>query len=452
MTILSLGRYGDLIGLLPIAWHEHQQGRRTTFVVSHEFADIFEGVTYCDIKRYSNGPIDLSGAIAACQGLPDLRVCQPFQNPDQRHLTDSFAKEAYRLGGFLGEFGKHPTVFDRRDYVREHTLLRKAFNGMLPCPFIALALDGISSPFTNHEYLRNKITQRFPDHFIVDLSTVHAERIYDLLGIMDCASCLVTIDTVHLWLANAAQCPTVALVNDEGDGWRASPPPSTAIATYGYSQAQADQICDSIESCILPTRETVLVADIHGTTPRHKKARQSWKKAFDRVMTPNQWVRTAQEIGDARPLPMLKTMMEYALMFTEGRDVIVWTNDDAAVHNMSAIEKHVRRFGATSVRRGPTHIGREMVAFRWDWLADRIHSFPDVAIASPWFDLAVAAWIRQQFGIVSTMENLLDDRYPCEIPNNGIFTHEDHESHWTTMMDAPAAKWNERIFKSVVKE
>jgi hypothetical protein len=452
MTILSLGRYGDLINLLPMAYAENKRGNRTTFVVSQEFRPLFDGVSYCDVRTYSNGPIDLAGAIRACQGLPDLRVCQPFQNPDQRHLTNSFAKEAYRLGGFLSEFGKHPTVFDRRDYVREHNLLMQAFNGMLPRPFIALALDGISSPFANHEHLRNKITQRFPEHQVIDLSQVKADRIYDLLGTMDCASCLVTIDTVHLWLANAAKCPTVALVNDDGDGWRASPAPSTAIASYGYSQAQSDQICDSIESCLLPTGDTVLVADIYGTTPRHKKAQKSWKRAFDKVMTPKNWIRTAHEIGDSRPLPMLKTMLEYALMFAEGRDVIVWTNDDVTVHDMSAIEKHVRRFGVVSVRRDPSHIGREMVAFRWDWLADRIHHFPDVAIACPWFDLAIAAWIRQQFGIVSTMENISEDRYPCELPSSGVFTHEPHESHWTAMMDAPAAKWNERIFNSVVKE
>jgi hypothetical protein len=99
------------------------------------------------------------------------------------------------------------------------------------------------------------------------------------------------------------------------------------------------------------------------------------------------------------------------------------------------------------VRRDPAHIGRELFAFRWDWLADRFYNFPDCVTASPWFDLVVAAWIRRQFGWVSTMDNLLQDRYPAEIPNENILFHPDHESSWKKSMKDPASLWNERILK-----
>jgi hypothetical protein len=161
-------------------------------------------------------------------------------------------------------------------------------------------------------------------------------------------------------------------------------------------------------------------------------------------------VRTAQEIGDSRPLPMLKSMLEKALKFAKGRDIIVWTNDDVQIQDLHPVVSHCRRFGAVGVRRDPAHIGRELFAFRWDWLADRIYNFPDCAVASPWFDLAVAAWIRRQFGWVSTMDNLIEDRYPAEIPNEKILHHPDHPSSWTGNMEAPASKWNERIFKMML--
>jgi hypothetical protein len=48
------------------------------------------------------------------------------------------------------------------------------------------------------------------------------------------------------------------------------------------------------------------------------------------------------------------------------------------------------------------------------------------------------------------MDNLGKDLYPCEIPNDGILHHPDHPSSWTGSMEAPASKWNERIFKMML--
>jgi hypothetical protein len=48
------------------------------------------------------------------------------------------------------------------------------------------------------------------------------------------------------------------------------------------------------------------------------------------------------------------------------------------------------------------------------------------------------------------MDNLIEDRYPAEIPNEKILHHEDHPSSWTGSMEMPASKWNERIFKMML--
>lgn len=48
-TILQLGRYGDVINVLPIARrHYLNTGEKPWFVIAKEFADILEGVTYVD--------------------------------------------------------------------------------------------------------------------------------------------------------------------------------------------------------------------------------------------------------------------------------------------------------------------------------------------------------------------------------------------------------------------
>jgi hypothetical protein len=48
------------------------------------------------------------------------------------------------------------------------------------------------------------------------------------------------------------------------------------------------------------------------------------------------------------------------------------------------------------------------------------------------------------------MDNLIEDRYPAEIPNEKILYHQDHPSSWTGSMERPASKWNERIFKMLL--
>jgi hypothetical protein len=442
MTILNLGRIGDNINLLPVLYSQHLAGRRPTIVTSGKYSEIFEAVSYCDVRKYSGDPVELSHAIGLCHGLPDLRVAQVFMHPKETKQERNYALESYRLGGFRDLWRRFPYVLDRRDLDREEKLIRN-----IKEPFIAVARLGISSPFANGERLVSNLKSRFPNHAIVDLAKITAEKFQDMLGILDQASCLVTIDTSFLWLANAAKCPTIALIND---GWRGSPPPVTATSTFRYKDFQVDSVCDEVEKTLLPTGQTWAIVDRFGQEKRHREAFKSQETAFNHLLTTSNLPRTAQEIGDSRPLPMLKEMMAKAIKFASGRDVVVWTNDDVEILNLDLVVDHVRKFGAVGIRRDPAHIGRELFAFRWDWLADRLYNFPDCAVASPWFDLAVAAWIRRQFGWVSTMDNLIEDRYPAEIPNEKILYHQDHPSSWTGSMEQPASKWNERIFKMLL--
>jgi hypothetical protein len=440
MTILSLGRYGDILSQLPVAYASYLKGGRDCFVVANEFSDLFDGISYCDGKRYSGNQDQLNDAIKVCQGLPDLRVAQVHRNPDTRRMEGNFALEGYRLGGFRDLWRMAPLVFDRRNPEREQKLIEKQ-------PFIAVSTQGISSPFANSEQLISKLQSRFPDYKLVDLSKIRAERFFDILGILDTASCLVTIDTATLWLANAARCPVVALVNN---GWHGSPSPTTATSTFRYSDFQVDQVCDEVEKTLLPVGSFVGIVDRFGMEKRHIEAFKSQEETFDLNLTTNHIERDARSIGDPRPLPMLKEMLTKAVKFSQGRDIIIWTNDDVQILDLNKIKSHVARFGAVGIRRDPSHMGRELFAFRWDWLVDRLYHFPDCAVASPWFDLAVAAWIRKQFGWVSTMDNFIEDRYPAEIPNDGILYHPPHDSSWTGNMGMPASTWNQRIFKQLL--
>lgn len=446
MTILSLGRYGDIISQLPVAYGSSQSGARDTFVVADQFSGLFDGVSYCDVKRYSGSNDGLAEAIFLASNLPDLRVAQVHRNPDQNRHEQSYALEGYRLGKFRDRWRKYPLVFDKRDASREAQLVEVVVNSDR---IILVNCKGDSSPFAHGEHLINGLRYRFPSHQIVNLAQINAHRIFDLLGLMDMADCLVTIDTATLWLANGAKCPSVNLINN---GWYGSPPPTTGVASMRYSDYQIDSLCDEVEKTLLPVEEVVGIVDRFGQEKRHKEALKSQKKAFQILLSAEGLPRTAQAIGDPRPLPMLKEMLNKAIRFSRGRDMIVWTNDDVKILDLGPVKNHVAKFGAVGIRRDPAHMGRELFAFRWDWLADRIFHFPDCAVAAPWFDLAVAAWIRKQFGWTTTFENLSQDFYPCEIPNNGIFIHPDHPSSWVGEKERyPAANWNRHQFNTILK-
>jgi hypothetical protein len=436
-TVLNIGRFGDIIGLLPYCYARRNDP--VTMVVGHEFADILDAVSYVKRLKYSQGCIMLHDATKVCKKqFPDVKVAQVFINPDQRHLTDSFAKESYRLIGALNEYGTQPTVFDQRDYEAEAALAADIDKNC-----ILVAGTGISSPF-EHDLIQ-PFQEAFPKYRIVDMNRVKANKIQHLLGMIDRAALLVTIDTVHLWLAKASRTPVVAFCND---GWRGSPPPETTIATMRYGSANVPLAAREAARILSPAGRSVMVVDGHGNTPRHKKARKSWNP--DLLIQQDHWGRDASDIGD-RPLPYLKDLLRVGLQSSEERDIIIWTNGDVTLHHdcIGQLKQHVGVFGAVGVRRHARHIGRELFAFERAWLRDHLSDMPDGILGRPWFDLAIAAYIRRTKGIKSTLDNLAEDRWPCEI-EPGILTHEDHESGWLQEKDSPAAKNNERLFRSMV--
>lgn len=439
MTILNIGRLGDLINLAPVLYHEHQQCRTPTIVVGQDFESLLDGITYAKKRVWSLGCETLPLAETYCNELPDLRVAQVFQNKDKRRLTPSFAQESYRLGGFLDEWGKHPTVFDNRDKAREAALVKKLSDGR---PMILVAATGISSQFSRGTELVAHLSAEFPDMQVVDIGAVRVERFYDLLGLMDAAKVLVTIDTAHIWLARASTCPVIALVNDSEDGWWGSPPPPNAVDVMGYSQVNFHRISGGIMNIMEPHGRVITVIDEFGSGSRQKKAKASWKGMRD--MAFGRQERGSKEIGDDRDLPFLKDMLQRAILFSATNDIIIWTNDDVQIISLKPILERAMVFGACCTRREAGHIGRELFAFRAGWIASHLDSMPDVILAAPWFDLAITAWLRSLVGIVSTMENLHDDRFPVEVPPGCVY-HPEHKSSWT-LADKSAA-WNENLAK-----
>lgn len=436
-TVLNIGKNGDVINLLGYCYARRNDP--VTLIVGWEHYDLLEGVSYVKRLKWSKGPESLQEAIPVCKRqFPNVRVGQVFMNSDSRHLTPSYAQESYRLIGAVDEWGTHPTIFDKRSPEREEALLAKHDNGK---PLILVAVEGISSPYQKGPALIDLLRNSFPECNVVDMRDVKGERFYDLLGLMDKAKCLVTVDTAHLWLSRASVCPVVALTND---GWLGSPPPPQTMLHMPYSAANHQQIVARIRKLFKPVGKNILVVDDFGKEERHKQARKTWKP--DLLVSRSDWGRNMDG------LPFLKDMLKVALRCADTGDTIVWTNSDVQLREdaFAVLSEHCRKFGACSVRRvrKEPHIGRELFAFEASWLRNNLEAMPDGIISKPWFDLAMAAYIRKTKGIKTTMENLYWDFTGAEIVP-GVAIHPDHPSEWTDKREHESSKHNERLFREL---
>lgn len=408
------------------------------FITGREFAPLLDGCSYVDPVQEDARPEELARVIAARRArYPDLRVAQVFANPDKNRMTRSFGIESWRLAGELPQYGTVLPLFDRRDSKREAKLLHGIDADK---PLVLFAGAGVSSPFPHSDALLQLLVQRLAGYCVIDLSRIKAERLYDLGALFERARLLVSIDTAHLWLARAFPVPTVAILNN---GWLGSPPPPCSVAAFRYGQIRSlEAIVAACKYALRPAGLTLLVVDAFGDSARHKAAAKTWAQAD--VVIKN---RSPKGV-----LPDLKDLLSRALHIASGKDVVIWTNDDVQLlpGACARLAEQCSRYGAVTVRRHSGHIGRELFAATTDWLRDHMADMPSMTLSMPWFDLALAAYVRATKGIRSAMQNLMDDMEPCEINGAEILHHPEHESAWIGKENSPLAEKNRAEFERIL--
>ncbi len=458
-----LGRNGDLINACQICYHEYLRTRQPArLIVGEEFRPLLDGFSYIEPIVFHGTQNELARALTL---FPKATVLQSWLNPDQRRLTDSYQKEAWRRAGKLDAFGTVPLVIDRRSPEREVAFCSHFAQGK---PVIIVAISSPSSPFPQGSRLLHAVRESFPGHAVFDICLHGAHRFYDLLGLLGRASLLITIDTAHLHLARASRCPVIAIVNDVGSRatpgpWTASVPPPQAISTFRYSEfATADNAVElAVNEAVLAVRgaapRIVHAVDMWDASDRHAHAQKSWAGLFDSdsygFHTPDH--RTAKSISDPRALPYLKDLLHDAFyrFGVEDDDIVFWSNSDNSFSPElpAFLRKHVSLYGACSFRRTEkgtpgVHTGRDAFAFTKRWLEEHWKEIPDFLLGAPSFDLCLAALIRLQRGIVTTADNLTTDFFPCDI-GPGYVYHEPHESAWVRFSNSPGNRHNRRLFR-----
>lgn len=457
-TIVCLGRYGDIINALPVAYAASQRGQKPYFVVAEEFKSILDGVSYVQPKvwrgRYDEVQKCLQWLRSTHVGRP--LVYQAHNHPDIERLAPSYQMEPYRANNNLGEFGTTQLVFDQRDLERERELMLRFTQDR---PTILVGAHGLSSPFPYSGQLKKRLVDTYGDKYLVlDLEDVKAYRIYDLLGLIDEAAVLVSIDTSFLHLARASDTPVVALIND---GWQGSVPPPQTAAVFRYSQVNEnlDDVMEGVQLALLEPqkRRVIHVANVFGQTERHLRARATWTKLHEMGMVGvyhQSYTRDARSIGDPRPLSYLKDILQTGLEKADYFDIIMWTNDDIALEPeiLDWAKAYVGKYGACTMRRqepgDETHLGRDTFLFTAKWLRDNWHEFPDYIIGASDFDLGVTAMIRNKRGLTTNMGNMTQDLFPADATVR-YSLHERHPPAWVVPNQhrVPSIAHNRKEFK-----
>lgn len=212
---IQLSKFGDVISILPILYHEFQTtGEKPVLVISREYASILEGVSYVEQCVWKGDSTDLAGAILfAKKRFSNVVVLQTHaRNMQIQQRTPGFQFDQWQRAGCVEHFYEWPLCFDKRDITLETVSLS-------PLPYILFGDHSQSSPFLHKEELAALLKAEFPNHQIFRLSEIRVDRFFDLLGLFDRAAALVTVETAHVHLSKASPVPTFVLA---ADGWRGS--------------------------------------------------------------------------------------------------------------------------------------------------------------------------------------------------------------------------------------
>lgn len=228
MNAICSGKFGDIVQILPILYHEFKKtGEIQTVITSEKYGELFSACSYVNKVLSPEKWGSLSETIKwSKERYEEVKILQchgdkfPFDQTQK-----SFQQEVYLRAGLLHEWDKLELVFDQRDEKRERTLIsanipRGKGQGRPFAKYILLGDVSESSPFDKIEELATLLQVNFGQEYrIIRLSIIKADKIYDLLGLYDKAAALVTIETVHVHLSQASKVPTFVLAID---GWRGS--------------------------------------------------------------------------------------------------------------------------------------------------------------------------------------------------------------------------------------
>jgi hypothetical protein len=254
VAIIQLGRLGDIVNSLPIAYDLHRQGNQIHWYVRPEFAPLLQGVSYVKPIIW-DGPLrDPKPAIfdAEKNGFDRILAIQVDGNPQPPPIkTDSYSTESWARAGYLDQYHILPCVFDQPQAPTENWKPEK------DKPILAYCLQASSSPYAAD--LKHDMVHWLSENFAPDFSlfevTDTGMRPDSLEVILRQCAVLLTVDTFALHMAYAAGTPTIAIIPR---GWIGSVPKRNWIECVSYAMSTYPPGRDKIAAAL----KAVLAGDI----------------------------------------------------------------------------------------------------------------------------------------------------------------------------------------------
>lgn len=494
VCIVQLGRFGDIINILPVALHIHNNYRKPHMMVSREFASVLDGVSYVTpyVVDLPNDELGQAMKLAKKEFKHVIRTQIWGKGHQQERTCSAYNEESWKEAGFWKEFSSRDWVplFDRRNSETERGLAAKARR--YDQRTILVSLKGVSSPLPGGDSLLQDIINHFGEEYtVLDLGTLKLHRIYDALGILDAADVLVTSDSAMLHLAAASPVPVMALTNPQP--WLGTKPRCNWRRNFKYGDSIGNILTAIEESLEVasgfrvyppvtdpPARRIFHCVERHEETHtktlgRKLKCQKSWDVLYEQGVVPRhfwQYKRDARDIGDVRALPYLKDVLYFGMAEAGPDDIILWTNDDNFLHPElpALLQYHVGIWGACTsmrcefkdrqmlsprhkphefAREGHPHIGRDLFAATKSWLMENWKEIPDMILGASDFDLCLAAMVRIKKGIKTSRQNIGHIQPPAELPL-GYVAHEWHQAYWQraeNQNSAPSQIHNRKLFR-----
>lgn len=453
-----LGRFGDCCNAIPLVLHDYQQGNHPTVVVGQEWAGLLDGIGYADRLIYQghySRPIAAKVWASSYNRFDKIYIPQWYGQTTERR-TPNFCEEAYHLCGMEHLWGRLPLVFDKRNLEREAALIPK-----FKKPMVLVCTEGISHPFQGKIELFEAIRPLRDTHELVDMSLIKAHRFYDLIGLMEKAAYLITVDTGILHLARAVPTlPVITIIPGNDNSWDVSPRFKEHVARIYFDELtrRKHEIVGLIRAETKPERKLIHVWSKYNIAKmdaarRHAIAKLSWEKEMkgwlDLPLLDAEFDRNSRiDFGEHKSAPYVTDMIDRALDKANLWDIIVLTNDDTCVCPgltpllkkiiaefpacWSARREHRRvdRIMTTGeLMRGYKHVGADFFAFTKEWWLDYGHYMPDMFMAFENWDYVLRTIIEEHGG--------------KEI--EGLCYHEIHQGDWLKNRESPAAKHNQSM-------
>jgi len=460
--IIQMGRYGDIINILPIAKDIAEKiGKPVPIVCNNEYADILDGVSYAVAE-----PVRRADTVDDLLKEPGVLNAYATHPASLRRIP--YNLQAWEQVGYADRFHELLPVFDRRCRIREIALVESLVT--FEKPVMVVCLYGLSSVMV--ENIRNTVKKLIHESFssqfqIVELNS-KAHRPYDLLGLLDVASVVLTIDTMLLHLATASNVPVVAfLSNHPPIFWRASAVKGNVVYSTSYSDTIANWplVVSAVEMHkrdpvvprnpiyhVVPTVE----AKNEDAARRYKTAAESWRTFHEQgaVFLPyhDQNALRLFTAGE-RKLPFLKDALKVALDASGGNnDIICFTNADIILTDGFYKALQYRMAGndyccafrmefepTTGVRCGYRTCGRDVWAFKRLWLVQHFDEIPDFLIGVGGWDYALCMWLRIMSGRTPECCDPAQGVVDIEM-EYGFVWHERHEAAWYVETDTSYAE------------